>query len=84
MAIFKQHLPSFYEGFEKKSFEFNTFSELMNKQQPLLENHKWCYSDYGESQLLMVETIDNTKWFVIGYVEGFDLSEYLPKVIYKE
>lgn len=84
MALFKQHIPSFCECLEKKSFEFNTFEELMEKQQALLKDHKWCYSDYLDKQLLMVESIDNKKWFVIGCVEDFDLSNYLPKVVYGE
>ena len=83
MAFFKQHIPDCCEGFERAVYEFDTFKELMEKQKPLLKGHKWCYSDYVEdSQLLMVETEDNTEWMVIGYVLNFDLSKYLPKVIY--
>lgn len=84
MAEFRQHIPSFCEGFERKIFQFNTFEELMSFQKDLLPNDKWCYSDYVDNnQLLMVETIDNKSWYVIGYVEGFDLSKYLPKVVYE-
>lgn len=83
MPKFKQHLPSFYEGFKKKEFQFNTFEELMQEQSELMPEHKWCYSNYADNiQLLMVETLDNKKWYVIGYVEGFDLSAHLHKVIY--
>ena len=42
MAKFKQHIPNFCEGFEVKTFEFNTFEELIEQQPPLLENDKWC------------------------------------------
>ncbi len=85
MAVFKQHIPSFCEGFDKKFFEFNTFEELMKEQEELLPNHKWCYSDYvDDTQLLMIEKLDNTEWYVIGYVNGFDLSKHLPKVIYED
>ena len=82
MATFKQHIPNFCDGFERKVFEFNTFEELIEQQPPLLENDKWCYADYGESQLLMVQPKDNSQWFVIGYVYGFDLSKHLPKTVY--
>lgn len=83
MGFFKKHIPSFCEGFEKVVFEFDTFEELIKRQQPLLKGYKWCYDNYiDHSQLLMVESEDNTKWLVIGYVLDFDLSQYLPKVIY--
>lgn len=83
MAEFKQHIPSFIEGVERKIFQFNTFEELMKEQEELLPNHKWCYSDYvDDTQLLMIEELDNKYWFVIGYVKNFDLSKYLPRVIY--
>ena len=82
MAKFKQHIPNFCEGFEAKVFEFNTFKELIEQQPPLLENDKWCYDNYGKAQLLMVQSKDNSQWFVIGYVYDFDLSKHLPKTVY--
>lgn len=82
MATFVQYIPSFCEGITRQHFKFTTFKELIDKQQELLPNHKWCYSDYGSCQLLMIETLDNTEWFVIGYVVDYDLSKDLSKVIY--
>ena len=83
MAEFRQHIPSFISGVEREVFTFDSFEELMNRQSTLLPDHKWCYNDYvDKTQLLMIENKDNTEWFVIGYVEDFDLSKYLPKVIY--
>ena len=30
----------------------------------------------------MVQSKDNSQWFVIGYVYDFDLSKHLPKTVY--
>lgn len=84
MAIFKQHIPAFVEGVERREFEFNTLEEL-KAGAPLAypENH-YCYDKYFDCQLLMESTPDNEQWIVLGYVIDFDLSKHLPKFVMKD
>lgn len=70
--FFRQHIPSFCDGFKPVTFGFSTTEELLSN--PWLkdvfsvegyENYKFCKS----KNCLMISSPDETKWWVMGYLK---------------
>jgi len=70
--FFKQHLPTFCDGFERRAFSFSTTKELLNNpwikgwlNERGFEDGHYCMS----KNCLMVENKNETRWWVIGYIK---------------
>ena len=80
MIKFIQHVPTFIEATPEKK-EFKNLADLLLYQKQWLHTsipRTLCFacSDYDNS--LMISSITDEFWWVIGYVEGIVLKEYLP------
>lgn len=77
---FRQHIPSFYDGFEPEEFDAETLEELLKKEARYLKSNKhnlvWACDTYDNT--LMVSATDANWWWVVGFVEGIELIEHLP------
>lgn len=82
MIHFTQHIPGFGDGkpYEKR---YRTVENMLKdpKIQSYLHydgNPVYAYGDGWKRQLLMVSSTVKKWWLVIGYVDGVNLSDYLP------
>lgn len=87
---FIQHIPDFCDqrDIEREHLCFDSLEELLEAKKDWLENksHKDLVFAYGNCHNLMVSSKSEEWWWVIGFVYGIDLSEYLPKFdeVYKD
>src|SRR5882757_8215824 len=87
---FKQHIPPFVDGVEKKSFNFYTIDELLEnpivnrwKMHPFDEEkpHEYFYRYSISGKYLMAEFYEGKEWYVIGSIlhpEKLDLPTWEP------
>ena len=79
-----QHIPSFIEGPTPKTHYFDTLKELLLADwiQGWSTEEKFfrfSISDYTKTlKLLMAELNDGKKWWVVGYIKGYDKNLELP------
>ena len=83
MPTFKEYLPAFFSGFDKISFTFDTFDELKEKLKEKLDfpqdGYEMCCGDYRTLMGISSENNPRYTFFVRGFVEDFDLTDYLKK-----
>lgn len=75
---FKQHIPSFCEGFVPEEYTCESLEELLKRNK-----NKCCKKDNeifacSEENDLMVSSTIKKSWWVLGSVSGIDLQKYLP------
>lgn len=77
---YKQHIPSFCEGITPEEYEFENVAELLDKNKKILEyDYKNCiFATDEEGHYLMLSSTTEKYWWVLGYVDGIDLSKTLP------
>jgi len=76
MNHFKQHIPSFFEGFAPIEFDFNTTEELIER---LSNRRSSLHKNYSMSDNCLMEVENNGKHWVIGYIlypEEIDLPKF--------
>ena len=93
MIKFKEHIPDFaYNGIEPKSYCVENYNELIEKNKQILNrfeynscNRKVVFSTDEDGDVLMLSATNESWWWVLGYVDGIDLTKYLPnyKNVYK-
>ena len=76
---YRQHIPAFFDGFTPKEKDFNNLAELLdyNKRWLINNDRTLCFA-CGSDNMLMISSITDEWWWVLGYVNGIDLKEYLP------
>ena len=75
---FKEHIPNFVDGIEPKTFEFETIEELLEHNKEWVEDKKLVFAQSEDNDLMVSSTVERW-WWVLGYVDGVDLSKHLPK-----
>ena len=97
MAIIKQHIPNFCEGFKPKTVEFNTKEELLSidfvngftmfGDVKAKDFYQFSYSDSINDineYTLMAEYNSGRKWWVVGFIAGWDeITNQLPLIKYQ-
>ena len=81
MGYFTEHIIpwAWNPGDKPEEYSFNTIEELINKNKEYLpDGYVFAYAQDGDVQLLMISSTTEKDYWVCGYVEGFDLSRYLP------
>ena len=81
MGYFTEHIIpwAWSPGDKPEKYSFNTIEELINKNKEYLpDGYVFAYSQDENVQLLMISSMTEKEYWVLGYVEGFDLSKYLP------
>lgn len=79
MIKYTIHIPDFVSGVEPQTYEFNDLAELLAFEKESLKDDKrnLIFTCSGNDRL-MVSATNKKYWWVLGYVEGIELSKYLP------
>jgi hypothetical protein len=85
----RQHIPNFFSGFQQQEAEANTLEDLLAIEfvdrwtaDPHFHRFsvEWNYGDCTDCHLLMAETHEGKKWWVVAYLSGpIDPIQHLPK-----
>ena len=84
MIHFTEHIPSCCDYGEPAELDFETLEDLLKDLQshytfcPPNYNFVWSYG-HCFKQALMMSSTTKKEWYVMGYVTGINLSNYLPK-----
>ena len=87
ISTVRQYFPAFYSGFEEKESKFNSIEDLLKidwikkwSETPNFYRYSISRLDYREQFIyaLMAEYEGGCHWFVIGYIDKYDLIKELP------
>jgi hypothetical protein len=76
MIKYKQHIPAYISGADPEEYTCETLDELLEKNKSCLG--KDCIFAYGSENTLMMSSTAKKYYWVLGFVRGVDLKEYLP------
>lgn len=77
---FTEHIPAFVEGCEPKTLTFRSLDELLENQKDWLESKQHGELVFScDCNYLMISSKTEQWWWVLGYVEGINLTSFLPK-----
>jgi len=79
-----QHRPAFCSGFTNEVVEFKTTEELLNipfvkKFSDKIDDtnfYRYSLSAHGYRKLLMAEYNEGTIWWVVGYIDDWNLYDF--------
>ena len=79
MGRIRQHIPNFCSGLESQEIEFNNLAELMAIPwvKHWTDDEDFYRFSISNEHHLMAETDTGKKWWVVGYLTGYQLD--LPK-----
>lgn len=81
MIKYTQHIPNYCSGFEPKLYETETLEELLDylfKEGALKDPKRELVFANGDYETLMIASTTDAWYWVIGFVSGVDLRDYLP------
>jgi len=77
MIKYKQHVPPFVDGVDPEEYECESLDELLERNRDRVPEN-FVFS-FGYPNTLMMSSTVEYKWWVLGFVRGVLLQNYLPK-----